>query len=136
MNQGGSSPPNPQRENVQARRQDAADVDREHHRIANLPPRIELQKGIDDRAADDLADRTANGLLRAEAIVHPPIIKCSTIGPRANAGTNVNAPTKITTPTSRTTNNGVCVGNVPAVTGVAFFRASEPAIANVGIASQ
>ena len=60
------------------------------------------------------------------------IIKCSTIGPSANAGTNVNAPTRITTPTRNTTKSGVWVGSVPALTGVAFFRANEPAIAKRG----
>ncbi len=49
---------------------------------------------------------------------------------------NVNAPTIITTLASKITNSGVCVGNVPAPTGVCFLRASEPAMARVGIASQ
>ena len=45
---------------------------------------------------------------------------------------NVNTPTKITVPTRNTTNSGVCVGNVPALAGVFFFRASDPAMASVG----
>ena len=36
------------------RREDAADEDHEHHRIADLHPRIELAKRIGDRAAHDL----------------------------------------------------------------------------------
>ena len=35
-----------------------------------------------------------------------------------------------------TTKSGVWVGRVPGPGGTAFFRASDPAIARVGIASQ
>ena len=48
----------------------------------------------------------------------------------------VSAPTSTTTPTSSATNSGVCVGSVPAPAGTIFFRASEPAMASIGIASQ
>ena len=61
------------------------------------------------------------------------MIKCSTTGPNANAGTKVNAPTKIMVPISSITNNGVCVGKVPTVVGTVFFAANEPAIASTGI---
>ena len=54
------------------------------------------------------------------------IIKCSTIGPSANAGMNVSTPTKITVPTRNTTNRGVCVGSVPALVGVHFFLRQRP----------
>ena len=48
----------------------------------------------------------------------------------------VSAPTMTTTPISMATKSGVCVGSVPALGGTIFLRASEPAIASVGIASQ
>src|SRR5205807_1801316 len=50
------------------------------------------------------------------------ICKCSTIGPNARAGIKVKAPTIITVATSNITNKGVCVGSVPALVGVIFFR--------------
>ena len=62
--------------------------------------------------------------------------RCSTIGPSASAGMKVSAPTMITTPISMATNSGVCVGSVPGLAGTIFLRASEPAIASVGMASQ
>jgi len=62
--------------------------------------------------------------------------RCSTIGPSASAGMNVNAPTMSTTLINNTTKSGVCVGSVPGPGGTIFFRAREPAIASVGIASQ
>ena len=60
------------------------------------------------------------------------IIKCSTIGPSASAGTNVSTPTMITTPISMAINSGVWVGSVPGPAGTSFLDASEPAIASVG----
>ncbi len=38
----------------------------------------------------------------------------------------------MTTATSQTTKSGVCVGSVPALEGVIFFRAREPAMARTG----
>ena len=46
---------------------------------------------------------------------------------------NASAPTSTTVPATSTTNSGVCVGNVPALGGVYFFLANEPAMASVGI---
>ena len=63
-------------------------------------------------------------------------IKCSTIGPKASAGKNVSAPTIKTTITRNKIKSGVCVGNVPWLTGTIFFLESEPAIASIGMASQ
>ncbi len=58
--------------------------------------------------------------------VHEWIPSCSTIGPRARTGKYVSPTTIRTTPTSRPPNNGVPVGNVPAVAGVCCLRASAP----------
>src|SRR5207245_9134753 len=58
-------------------------------------------------------------------------VRCSTIGPRANAGTKVSAPTRSTTPISRPTKSGVWVGSVPGPLGTIFLRASAPAMARV-----
>ena len=49
---------------------------------------------------------------------------------------NVSAPTIMTTPINNTTNSALCVGKVPGPVGMIFLRANEPAMANVGIASQ
>ena len=57
------------------------------------------------------------------------------MGPSAKAGRNVSAPTRSTIPASISTNSGVCVGSVPAETGVSFFLANDPAMASVVIAS-
>ena len=51
-------------------------------------------------------------------------------------GMNDSAPTRSTVPTSRITNSGPSVGSVPDDGGTSFFRASEPAIASVGIRIQ
>src|SRR5262245_29040555 len=61
------------------------------------------------------------------------INKCSTIGPRLNAGKNVNAPTIRITLTSNTVNNGVVTGNVPNEGGTIFLRARFPATASMGM---
>ena len=66
----------------------------------------------------------------------PSRIRCSTIGPSASTGTNASTPTSSTTPTSQAAKSGVCVGSVPGPAGTIFLRASEPAIARIGIASQ
>jgi hypothetical protein len=42
----------------------------------------------------------------------------------------------ITTITSQIMNNGVWVGSVPALAGIRFFSAREPAIASTGIINQ
>src|SRR5215831_16680399 len=60
------------------------------------------------------------------------INKCSTIGPRLNAGKKVSAPTIRITLTSRTVNNGVVTGNVPRLAGTIFLRARFPATASIG----
>ena len=49
MNAGDSVPGFAERVEPQARRQNAADEHGEHHRIAELPARIEFRKRIDDR---------------------------------------------------------------------------------------
>ena len=46
-------------------------------------------------------------------------MRCSTIGPSANAGMNVRPPTIRMTPTSIVTKSGVCVGSVPGLAGPA-----------------
>ena len=55
------------------------------------------------------------------------------MGPKAIAGKKVSAPTMTITPMTRATNSGVWVGKVPGPVGTRCFRASEPAIANVGM---
>src|ERR1700752_2248458 len=61
-----------------------------------------------------------------------PINKCSTIGPRLNAGKNVNAPTIKITLTKSTVNNGVVTGKVPNEGGTSFLVARLPATASIG----
>src|SRR5262249_8255738 len=61
------------------------------------------------------------------------INKCSTIGPRLNAGKNVSAPTIRITLTNSVVNSGVVTGNVPSDGGTAFFRARLPARASIGM---
>ena len=61
---------------------------------------------------------------------HSNIFNCSTTGPRARAGNERQRADQ--SPPCRpgtTTNSGVCVGSVPALVGVCFFRTSEPAMA-------
>ena len=53
MNPGDSLAADRQGVNAEARRQHAADEHGEHHRVAELPPRIELEKRIDDRPPHD-----------------------------------------------------------------------------------
>src|SRR2546421_864331 len=55
------------------------------------------------------------------------------MGPSASAGKNVRPATINVTPITRPLNSGVCVGNVPAVTGTAFLRAIDPAMASTGM---
>src|SRR5262249_41098617 len=76
--------------------------------------------------------RTGNAPYHYGAI----ICKCSTIGPRASAGTKFRAPTSSTVPIRKPTKRGVCVGSVPDPGGVYFLAANEPAMASVGIMSQ
>ena len=69
MKPAGASPGAEQRLHEEQRREDAADLDHEHHRVARLMSRIELAKGIDDRAPDDgpleeLARRTVRLTVR------------------------------------------------------------------------
>ena len=59
--------------------------------------------------------------------------KCSTIGPKLNAGKNVNAPTITITLTSNVVNSGVVTGNVPNDGGTIFLLARLPAIASIGM---
>ena len=47
------------------RRQQAADLDDEHHRILELHPRIQLAERIDDRLADDAGVPDRNACARA-----------------------------------------------------------------------
>ena len=58
------------------------------------------------------------------------------MGPNANAGIKLNAPTIMITPINHAMNSGVCVGRVPALSGIFFFCTSDPAIANVGTINQ
>src|SRR6185437_9150144 len=59
--------------------------------------------------------------------------RCSSTGPRLNAGKNVSAPTITMTPVSRIVNSGVLTGNMPTDGGIRFFRARFPARARAGI---
>src|SRR5262245_54254984 len=59
--------------------------------------------------------------------------KCSSRGPRLNAGKNVSAPTIRITPIKSTVNRGVVTGNVPSDGGTYFFCARLPATASMGI---
>src|SRR5258705_1804090 len=61
------------------------------------------------------------------------INKCSTIGPRLNAGKNVNAPTIKITLTSNVVNSGVVTGKVPKLGGTTLFFARLPATASIGM---
>lgn len=54
----------------------------------------------------------------------------------ASAGTNDSAPTSNTVPANRRMNSGPSVGRVPDDGGTSFLRASEPAIARVGLMIQ
>ncbi len=42
-----------ERAHEQQRREDAADLDHKHDRVANLPERVQLEQGFDERAFDD-----------------------------------------------------------------------------------
>jgi hypothetical protein len=102
---------------------DRADVDDEDDGISQLDPRCQLAKCVEDRVAD-------------QGRMPPCMTRCSTIGPKASAGMNVRAPTMNTVPMSRPTKRGVCVANVPGLTGITFFRANEPAMARTGTTNQ
>ena len=136
-------------------RDGGADLDDEHHRVAEQVQRVQLPERVDDRLADDrpVPDRRARlarlGDLRPvlgwlclrciwSSILDPPTTgcractrKCSTIGPSASAGKNVSPPTMITTPTRKPTNSGESVGSVPALAGTFFFCTSAPASARI-----
>ena len=122
--------------------EDAPHEHDEHDRVPDLDPGIELPDRVDDGAPHDGAVEEGSRLRLSRHVSSPPatslavMSRCSTIGPSASAGTKVSAPTRSTTPIRRTTKSGVCVGSVPGPGGTVFFRASDPAIASVGIASQ
>src|SRR5690349_21796638 len=63
----------------------------------------------------------------------PLMIRCSTMGPSDHDGKKVRAPTIMTIQAKNTTNRGVCVGNVPALSGTDFFFRNEPAMAMTGM---
>jgi hypothetical protein len=69
-------------------------------------------------------------------IIRYLIIRYSAIGPRARAGKKLRAPTIMITTISQIVKSGVWVGRVPGLDGIIFLRASDPAIANTGIAVQ
>ena len=114
----------------------AADPHDKHDRILDLVAGIQLTARIDHRLPDDRRFKQgASGMIFCEtrhghssrgARNAPLINRCSTIGPRASAGTNVRAPTMMTTPIRSTTKSGVCVESVPGPAGTIFFRASAP----------
>ena len=97
----------------------------------------QLPEGIDHGLPDDrhVEERANRHRASHGALLHfaATSMRCSTIGPRASAGTYVSAPTRITTPIRSTTNSGVCVGSVPGPVGTVFFLAREPAMASTGI---
>src|SRR5262249_43373329 len=121
----------------QDRREQRADLDHEHDRVAGHVAGIELLERIDDRAPHDrgLEQRAGPDVMGRHRRSYR-LCRCSTIGPRPSAGRKVSAPTRTTTPTSRNTNNGPSVGKVPDDGGTYFFLARLPAIASTGIAIQ
>ncbi len=149
----------------QYRGQDAAHVDAEHHRVAQLRARCQLPERVCDGRYHDRGIETSielpsvhghpapapfSGALFGEftggltivfilssvsvtAYLPEIIIRCSTTGPSASAGTYVSAPTRTTVPSSSTTKSGPCVGKLPAVVAIRFFAASAPAMARTGM---
>src|SRR5262245_26290811 len=59
--------------------------------------------------------------------------RCSSTGPRLNAGKNVSAPTIKITPIKSSVNSGVVTGKVPKDGGTYFFCARLPATATMGL---
>ena len=91
--------------NEPPRRQDAADLHDEHHRVPRHRARMQLSERVPDRPADDLRIPDGERLCRSDCRHQKTcplfIRKCSTIGPRLSAGKNVSAPTITITPTSK-----------------------------------
>ena len=108
---------------AQGGREQRAHQHHEHHRVAELDPRVELAERLGQPPGGRAAARTGaapsvwpslGSSLRQCA---PASIRCSTTGPSARAGNRVSAPTTSTVATTSSTNSGVWVGSVPGPAG-------------------
>jgi hypothetical protein len=114
--------------------QQRAEPDDEHDRVFPQRRRRQALERIDRRLLQQARIEMNGFLVRHGAA--PIMIRCSTMGARASAGTKVSAPTSSTVSISSPTNSGVCVGRLPDEGGTIFLAASEPAIASTGTTSQ
>ena len=118
------------------RRDDAADEHGEHHRVADLVPRIELDEARRRQPAARSADRTADELWQVD-MSFVLEFGCSRLSRRFTSCNHLQvfdnrsqrqrrderqrADEHHRRSTSSTTNSGVCVGSVPAPGGVIFL---------------
>src|SRR5262249_49479114 len=119
--------------NEHDRRQQASDLDHEHHRVLGDMLRGELAKTIGGRLLQDDWIKQRQCFRGSHQNTFPAeATKCSTIGPKLTAGKKVRAPTIRITETKSRVNSGPLVGKVPKPGATAFFPIIEPAIARTG----
>ena len=127
MNPAGASPLPRERLDAEHGRQDAADVDDEHHRVAPLHARVELGERVADRRPHERRveqrERRVAGRMDHGAHLADKQRRGARRPGRARAPARSSARRRAATvPISSTTNSGPCVGSVPAVTGNALLR--------------